>query len=267
MSPVNISRRSPTPWRSLAMRSMPKPNAKPLHSSGSMPPWRRTFGWTMPQPPSSSQSPLGRADVELAGRLGEREVARPQARREVGAEERLGERLDGAGEVGQADVAVDDEALDLVEHRHVGGVGRVAAEHATGGDDVDRRRPGEHRADLHRRRVGAQHGRAGRRAGVVDEQGVEVAARRVPLAHVEGLEVVPVGLHLGALGDLEAEADEDVLEALPRLGHEVGPTTRRLAGELGEVEALGLDAARPARRRPARRGGRRAPRRPRRWPR
>ena len=114
-----------------------------------------------------------------------------------------------------------------------------------GSDDVDRRRRGQHRADLHRRGVGAQHGRAGRRAGVVDEQRVEVAARRVALAHVEGLEVVPVGLDLGALGDLEAEADEHVLEALPRLGHEVGLAAGGLAGVLGEVEALGLDARGP----------------------
>ena len=41
------------------MRSMPKPNAKPLHSSGSSPPARSTLGWTIPQPPSSSQSPDG----------------------------------------------------------------------------------------------------------------------------------------------------------------------------------------------------------------
>ena len=43
------------------------------------------------------------------------------------AEERLGERLDRAGQIGEGDAAVDDQALDLVEHRHVGGVGGVAA--------------------------------------------------------------------------------------------------------------------------------------------
>ena len=44
---------------------------------------------------------VGALDVELGGRLGEREVARAQPRREAGAEERLRERLDRAGQVGR----------------------------------------------------------------------------------------------------------------------------------------------------------------------
>ena len=105
-------------------------------------------------------------DVELRRRLGEREVARPQARREAGPEERLRERLDRSGQVGHRDVAVDDESFDLVEHGHVRGVGRVAPEHPPRRDDVDRRLGGEHRADLHRRRVGAQQRGAGLPSGV-----------------------------------------------------------------------------------------------------
>ena len=60
------------------------------------------------------------------------------------------------------------------------------------------------------------------RRDVVDEQRVEFTTRRVSLSHVERLEVVPVGLDLGALRDSEAEADEHVLETFPRLGHQVG---------------------------------------------
>ena len=60
-------------------------------------------------------------------------------------------------------------------------------------------------------------------------------------AHVEGLEVVPVGLDLRAFGDLEAHADEHVLETLPRLGDDVRPAAPRLAEELRQVEALVLD--------------------------
>src|SRR3546814_15542570 len=37
VSLVKRSRRSSTPWRVMARRSMPKPKAKPCHSSGSMP--------------------------------------------------------------------------------------------------------------------------------------------------------------------------------------------------------------------------------------
>ena len=74
-------------------------------------------------------------------------------------------------------------------------------------------------------------------------ESVPVTARRVVLADVEGAEVVPVGLHLGALGNLEAESDEHVLEPFPRLGDDVGMTPPRTDGELRQVEPLGLDAA------------------------
>src|SRR4051794_30196328 len=42
-----------TPYRSIGMRSSPKPNANPEYSSGSIPTLRKTFGSTIPQPPSS----------------------------------------------------------------------------------------------------------------------------------------------------------------------------------------------------------------------
>ena len=63
----------------------------------------------------------------------------------------------------------------------------------------------------------------------------------MPVPHVQRLEVVPVGLDLGAFGDLEAEADERVLEPFPGLGDEVGVAARRCADELGEVESLAFD--------------------------
>ena len=53
MSLEKRSRRSSTPWRSLAKRSMPNPKAKPCHSSGSRPQLVSTLGCTIPQPPSS----------------------------------------------------------------------------------------------------------------------------------------------------------------------------------------------------------------------
>ncbi len=37
--------------------------------------------------------------------------------------------VDGAGQVGEGDASVDDQALDLVEYRRVGGVGGVLLEH------------------------------------------------------------------------------------------------------------------------------------------
>ena len=70
-----------------------------------------------------------------------------------------------------------------------------------------------HQVDLHRRGVGAQQHRLG--LAQVEVEGVVHAAGRVGRWDVEGLEVVPVGLGLGALGHREAHADEDVLELVP----------------------------------------------------
>ena len=79
---------------------------------------------------------------------------------------------------------------------------------------------------------------------MVDEERVELAAGRVTVIHVQGLEVVPVGLDLGPFGDLETQPDEHVLESLPRLGHEVRVPPPRLARVLGQVETLRLDSRR-----------------------
>ena len=73
---------------------MPKPKAKPCHSSGSMPQLASTFGCTMPQPPSSSHEPSGRwmsnsADGSVNGKYDGR-----SREREVAAEEGLGEGVD-----------------------------------------------------------------------------------------------------------------------------------------------------------------------------
>ena len=139
MSLVKRSRRSSTPWRLIASRSRPKPNAKPCHSSGSMPAGGQHVGVDHPAPAQLEEGAVGPDDVVLGRRLGEGEVGRAEAGREVAAEVGLGERVEGAGQVGEGDVAVDDQPLDLVEHRHVGGVGGVLAEHPAGHDRVEGR--------------------------------------------------------------------------------------------------------------------------------
>ncbi|SHT21026.1 Uncharacterised protein [Mycobacteroides abscessus subsp. abscessus] len=50
-----MSRISGSPLRNCRVRSNPMPNAKPLYSPGSIPLARKTFGFTMPQPPHSTQ--------------------------------------------------------------------------------------------------------------------------------------------------------------------------------------------------------------------
>ena len=157
-------------------------------------------------------------------------------------EVRLGERFDRAGEVTEIDVPIDDQALDLMEHRHVRRVRSVPSEHPAGSDEIQRRLARQHRPDLHRRGMGPQHRGARRRAGVVDEHRVPLGARRMAGRHVQRLEVEPVGFHLGAFGDGEPKTDEHVLEAFPRLGHRVGVAATRRSEELGEVESFGRDA-------------------------
>ncbi len=65
-------------------------------------------------------------DVDLDGGLGEGEEVRAQAHVALVAEDGAGEGQQRALEVGEGDVLVDGEALDLVELGRVGGV-EVAA--------------------------------------------------------------------------------------------------------------------------------------------
>ena len=103
------------------------PKAKPMYFSGSMPTWRSTFGCTMPQPAISSQRPLSaplEGDVDLGGRLGEREERGAEAHLQVVAFEEAAQEVgDHALQVGEADVRADPQAFDLVEHRRMRGVG------------------------------------------------------------------------------------------------------------------------------------------------
>src|SRR4051812_1382627 len=65
--------------------------------------------------------------------------------------------------------------------------------------------------------------------------------------HVEGLEVVPVGLDLRPLRYRVAHGHEQVLELVAGLGHEVTMSPRRTPAldDFGQVEPLRLDAELP----------------------
>ncbi len=239
MSFVNISRRSSMPWRARGKRSVPKPKAKPLQSSGSRPQLRKHVRVHHAAPAELEPRSVGTLDVVLRRWLGEREVRRPQPRAELPPEVRLGELVDRAREVAERDAAVDDEPFDLVEHRHVGGIGRVAPEHGARHDRVDRRWLRLHHADLHGRRVRAQHDAAW--LAEVDEQRVPHAPRGMLRRHVERGEVVPVAFDLGTFADGEAEADEHVLEVVVRLGDEVQVATLGSREHFGQIESLARD--------------------------
>ena len=148
----------------------------------------------------------------------------------------MDERLDRAEQVAERDALVDGEPLDLVEHRRVAGVERVAPEGAPRRDDVDRRWLRLHRAHLHGRRVRAQHHAL--RVAQAHVERVLHGARRMTGREVERLEVVPVGLDLGAFGDLVAQADEHVFELAPDARDRMQVAAHVLARAEREVEPV-----------------------------
>ena len=100
-----------------------------------------------------------------------------------------------------------------------------------------------HRADLHRRRVRAEHHLLG-----LAELHVERVLHRAAQgarAHVERLEVVPVVLDLGAFHHEVAHAHEDVLELTLHLRDEMQVAARSPVTAEGEVEARPSAQTRP----------------------
>src|SRR6266487_5267317 len=75
-------------------------------------------------------------DIDLGARFREREVAATEAHAASLAEELLRETLQAALEIGHRAKLVDQEALDLVEHRLVRRVDRLVAVDLAGDDDA-----------------------------------------------------------------------------------------------------------------------------------
>ena len=143
----------------------------------------------------------GAGHIHFHAGFGEGKKAGPKAHARLLAEHGLQKGGQRAAQVGQGDFRIDQQALDLVEHgrmRHV----RVAAVHLARRDDGQGRPALEHGADLHGGRVGAQHHL------VLDVQGVLHIAGRVFGGHVERLETVEIGVHLGAGHHLVPHAPE-----------------------------------------------------------
>ena len=156
------------------------------------------------------------AHVGFGRRLGEREVVRAETRLAIRAEHLLAEIIERALQVAKRNALVNDKAFHLVELRQVARVGNVAAVHLARRDDVDRRLVFLHGVHLHARGLRAQkrrrfalHGSLLARA--VDQvERILHAARRVVGGSIQGLEIVIVGLGLGAGSNGIAHAKEDV---------------------------------------------------------
>src|SRR6266850_358964 len=95
-------------------------------------------------------------DVELDGRLGEREIAGPEACFHTGAKKLLYEIFDGAGEIAKSNVRVHGESFDLMKGEGMRGVGIVAAIDLAGDNDAHGRFLLLHGANLHGRSVRAE---------------------------------------------------------------------------------------------------------------
>jgi hypothetical protein len=187
--------------------------------------------------PAAGERAVLEHQVDLGARLGEREIARPETKLQLARlEERLHEVEVDRLQVAKADVLAEPESLDLVEHRRVRRV-VVDAKGAAGRDHAHvghRRRAGVllrvrlRVPDLHRRGVRAQVEPAPFVVLEVDVEGVLHRARRMVVGVVERGEAVPVGLDLGAVGDLEAERREDRLDPLEGAAHRMDAAVPRL---------------------------------------
>ena len=139
-------------------------------------------------------------------------------------------------QMAQREVAIEDQALALVEHRRVRRV-VVGAVGAADDDDADRRRLRQHGADLHRRGLRAQH----RRRLVALRRQVErvlVGARGMMRRDVERGEIHPVGFDVGAFGDRAAHGAEDRGDLLHGAADRVDQAGLARARRQGGVEAF-----------------------------
>src|ERR1700694_671155 len=82
--------------------------------------------------------------------FGEGEVITHDSNAPLRTEERACEILDRPLQVGEPDIVVNDETLELIELRAMRGIRRVTTVDGAGGDDPDRRLVALHEADLHR---------------------------------------------------------------------------------------------------------------------
>ena len=184
----------------------------------------------------------GAADIDLHRRRREGEIAGAEAHRHIVALEEGGDEIAQAAlEMAHMDGAVDRQALQLMEHRRVRHVA-VAAIGASRRDDAHRWTVGEHVANLHRRGVGAQH-----RAPSVTRrrqiEGVVFLAGGVLVGDVEGTEIEPVVLDVGAFGDGEAHLAEDGHDLLGHLADGMDAAPRFGARRQGDVDAPGFEPA------------------------
>ncbi len=182
----------------------------------------------------------GTADIDLGRGFGKRKVAgaEPQFHLvdlEIGAAEFLQHPF----QVGHADIAVNRQPLDLMEHRRVGLV-HVHPVNAARRDDADGRALRLHGADLHGAGVGAQHmGRARVTFGPGHEERVMFLPRRMFGRNVQRIEIEPVAFDLRPFGDGKAHVGENDGDFLGHLTDRVDRALTARTARQGDIQPFG----------------------------
>ncbi len=174
-------------------------------------------------------------DIHLAAGLGEGEVMGAEAGPGFRTVQAVDELVQRALQVGEGDALVHHEPLDLMEHGAVGGVHLILAVDAAGRNDANGQGLGLHDVDLHGARLGAQQ----HLVLFVEVEGVLPVAGGMALFRVQTIEVVGGKLDLGALGDGEAHADEDLLGLADDLVQGMRTADADLFARHGNVRGLG----------------------------
>src|SRR5205085_3109918 len=78
-------------------------------------------------------------DVDFCSGFDKRKEARPQARFGLLAEESFMKAFQRSLQIGERDALIDDQTFDLMEHRRVSRIERIASEYASRTDDANRR--------------------------------------------------------------------------------------------------------------------------------
>ena len=117
----------------------------------------------------------------------------------------LGEDLQRALEIRHGHALINDHSFDLMEHRGVGGIYRIRAVDTAGCNDTDRRLAGLHRADLHRRGLGAQQ------HIVADVESILGIPGGVALRDIQRFKVVVIQLDFRAGDHIKAHSKEDLV--------------------------------------------------------
>src|SRR5882724_11468782 len=179
-------------------------------------------------------------DVELDGRLGQREIAGSEACFHTGAEKLLHEILDGAGEITKRDVRVHGEAFDLVKGEGMRGVRIIAAIDLSGNDDAHRRFLLLHGANLHGRSVRAEKERRRSTFRQFQIKRVHVVTHGMEFGDVQRFGIVIGRFDFGAFNDGETDGKENVFDFLKDLADQVMRTDGAEDAGEREVDAVAV---------------------------